>query len=603
MPTVRHAVPLVALALSATVAAQEPPFTLQPGRVEHGGTAYDVDFGMVHVPMNRHDPDSAPIDVRFIRYRSRAAEPGPPLVYLAGGPGGSGVDTMDSRRGALFLSMLDERDVIAYDQRGTGVSDPRNVHVDVPTRLPFDQPGSAGLYHEQVMAAGTRVLEEMAARGVDVRGLTTEESADDLDAIRAAVGAEQLVLWGSSYGTHLALTTTRRHPTRVAALVLAGTEGPDHTFKLPSNIETNLERLAGLVRADPVYGPLMPDLTATLDDVLADLAANPRTVRLLPDVHVTVGKWDLQKVLSTGMGSRGAMQQMPARIYAMAHGEYFDLAKWAVGFRLGGSSRSAMSMVMDCASYGTPERLARIEREAETTRLGATIDHPYPCICAAEGMPRLDASFRAPVESDVPVLFVSGTLDGRTPVSNAEEIAAGFPNAAHLIVRGAAHGNDLFLSTPEIAETVRAFLRGEAVGVRTVDGPTWTFAPPFARSIAHLVLRGLITEGYDATRRQYESLRATHEGGREFDFDPGVLAALGDDLVQVGELGLAADAFRLGTVADPSFVRAWKGLGDASLSRGALTEAIAAYERVVALTPDDGETAALVESLRAQADG
>jgi pimeloyl-ACP methyl ester carboxylesterase len=72
----------------------------------------------------------------------------------------------------------------------------------------------------------------------------------------------------------------------------------------------------------------------------------------------------------------------------------------------------------------------------------------------------LDASFREPVRSHVPVLFVSGTLDGRTPVRNAEMAAQSLPNAFQLVVDGASHGDDLFISSPEILENVRAFLAG-----------------------------------------------------------------------------------------------------------------------------------------------
>jgi pimeloyl-ACP methyl ester carboxylesterase len=67
--------------------------------------------------------------------------------------------------------------------------------------------------------------------------------------------------------------------------------------------------------------------------------------------------------------------------------------------------------------------------------------------------------YRTPVTSAVPALFISGTLDGRTPVANAEEVQRGFRNSAHVIIDGASHGDDLFLSTPAILENVLAFAR------------------------------------------------------------------------------------------------------------------------------------------------
>jgi pimeloyl-ACP methyl ester carboxylesterase len=50
-------------------------------------------------------------------------------------------------------------------------------------------------------------------------------------------------------------------------------------------------------------------------------------------------------------------------------------------------------------------------------------------------------AFRAPIISDVPVLFVAGDLDGRTPISNAVEVAAGFSNGQVMIVENAGHNN------------------------------------------------------------------------------------------------------------------------------------------------------------------
>ena len=54
------------------------------------------------------------------------------------------------------------------------------------------------------------------------------------------------------------------------------------------------------------------------------------------------------------------------------------------------------------------------------------------------------------------------TLDGRTPVENAEEVRAGFPDSGHLVLEGAGHSDDLFLSTPRIEELMLSFFEGGA---------------------------------------------------------------------------------------------------------------------------------------------
>jgi len=60
----------------------------------------------------------------------------------------------------------------------------------------------------------------------------------------------------------------------------------------------------------------------------------------------------------------------------------------------------------------------------------------------------------------VPALFISGAAGGRTPVGNAEEALGWFPNAQHLIIDGAGHGDELFAHTPEILARVTSFMAG-----------------------------------------------------------------------------------------------------------------------------------------------
>ena len=113
-----------------------------------------------------------------------------------------------------------------------------------------------------------------------------------------------------------------------------------------------------------------------------------------------------------------------------------------------------MSWTMDCASGASDERRARFAREGRDFPLGALSDFPYPGICEAWGCPDLGPAFRAPIQSEVPVLFISGELDGRTPAANVEEIRPGFPNSQHVLIENTAHGDHLLLSTPETSKVM-----------------------------------------------------------------------------------------------------------------------------------------------------
>jgi pimeloyl-ACP methyl ester carboxylesterase len=75
------------------------------------------------------------------------------------------------------------------------------------------------------------------------------------------------------------------------------------------------------------------------------------------------------------------------------------------------------------------------------------------------------------------VLFISGTFDVRTPVSNAEEVRKGFPNSEHLIIEGAVHSDPLFLSSPKIKEVMLEFMKGRKVSTTRIALPPLKFAP------------------------------------------------------------------------------------------------------------------------------
>lgn len=119
------------------------------------------------------------------------------------------------------------------------------------------------------------------AQGVDILAYNTIESANDVDDLRKALGAEKLNLVGFSYGTHLRLACIRYHGKNLNRVVLIGTEGPDHTDKLPSTSDDSIRRLSALVAKDPELGPKMPDLTGTLKRTLNRLEKEPVTVTIM----------------------------------------------------------------------------------------------------------------------------------------------------------------------------------------------------------------------------------------------------------------------------------------------------------------------------------
>ncbi len=428
---------------------------------------FAAELGRLLVPENRSKSDSELIELSFIRIKSRSPSLAPPLVVLAGGPG---VPGSEWARFNAFTPWFEELgsfcDVILLDQRGTGLSNPR---LDCLQRwmLPLDQPGD----RETFLRIADERCREAAVfwreQGIDLAGYNTLESADDIDAVRQALGLERINLYGASYGSHLALATLRRHGEHVERAILALVEGPDQTIKLPKNAQRQLLLLSQLVNEDVRLQQAIPDLIALMGLVMSRLEEQPIESSVFDKAtgehtRVVMGKFDLQLVTARGLGDQSFLRQLPKRYYAMSRGDYSWLAEEVLKLRTDWIG-NAMAYCMDSASGVSVERMAQIQHEASASLLGDVMDLPFPYIASAWGIPDLGAQFRSPVVSDVPALFVSGSLDGRTPSSNLEEILPGFPGGRHIIVQMGTHSSSKLVSLPDIRSQMLSFLRGETV--------------------------------------------------------------------------------------------------------------------------------------------
>lgn len=453
---------LVVVLVAGSACAAPPPLRLKPITFTNAaGKAVEAEEGELRVPERRGVAKSGTVTLKFVRFQATSPRPGPPIVYLAGGPGSSGIQTAKEARFPLFMAMREFGDVIALDQRGAGESRP-DLDCDEPFAAPLDKP-----LHRSAVASMIAAEAKCAARlrrsGIDLAGYNTRENAADLDDLRKALGAAKIVLWGTSYGTHLAAAALRDHGAHIDRVILLGVEGPDDTWKLPSDQQNLLKEIARLAAADPAIRARVPDLLSTLKNVLAELEARPRRVPLVHPMNgkkfdVVVGKLDLQVVVSQLLTGPETFSALPDLLSRLERGDWTALALLAARMRSGEVSR-AMPVAMDCASGATEARRRRIADEASRTLLGDAINLPYPDLCAALDVPDLGDAFRAPLRSDVPALLISGTLDGRTPPRQAAEVAAGMPNAVQVVIDGAGHSDLLFLSSPKILLAMQEFMR------------------------------------------------------------------------------------------------------------------------------------------------
>ena len=109
----------------------EAPVTFEAA----SGESVDAFEGAFSVPENRANPQSRMLTLRYVRFPATGDASGTPIVYLAGGPGGSGIQTAKGRRFPLFMDMREFGDVIAFDLLADGDGGTASIAMRIPEGL------------------------------------------------------------------------------------------------------------------------------------------------------------------------------------------------------------------------------------------------------------------------------------------------------------------------------------------------------------------------------------------------------------------------------------------------------------------------------------
>jgi pimeloyl-ACP methyl ester carboxylesterase len=455
------ALALPALALARASAQTASPSQAGPFRFKGWrGEETDAERGFFEVREDRRDPGSRKIRLGYVRFASTAARPGPPIVYLAGGPGGEATGAATGPRFPIFMALRAVADVIAFDQRGTGLS---STFPERPasTRPPpvFTQGGLTSYFRSELQSAWA----DWTKAGVAMTGYNTEQSADDIDDLRRHLGAEKIDLWGTSYGSHLALSVLKRHGDRVNRVALSSLEGQDQTVKRPARIDAYLRQVDALLSADPAARAAVPDLLALMRRVHTSLEAQPVVTKVMlrgAPAEIRMGGFGVQMLAGGLIANPNTLAMLPGLYLALEAGQTAVLAPF-LGDVADLLSLRGMPEAMDLASGISPRRLALVRREARAAVLGETLNFPMPQLLGTIPGIDLGEGFRAPIRIDHPALLVAGSLDGRTPLAEQDEVAAQFRRKSRVIVENAGH--NVFEAHPDVQALLVRFFRGETV--------------------------------------------------------------------------------------------------------------------------------------------
>jgi pimeloyl-ACP methyl ester carboxylesterase len=234
--------------------------------------------GTIDVPLDYDDPDGDTITLSL----GRAPATGDRIGALFVNPGGPGATASDFAVG-MAMQMPDEIterfDIVGVDPRGTGASEidcggdfAELYGLDYSIDSPEDETALIEESQEYVDGCEQAVGELLPHLG-------TLDNARDLDAVREAMGDDEISYLGYSFGTALGQAYAEEFPDRVRAMVL------DAVVELgPTGTELAEDQAVGFENALNAFAddcnskdscPIGPDATGAIDELTAQVEAAP----------------------------------------------------------------------------------------------------------------------------------------------------------------------------------------------------------------------------------------------------------------------------------------------------------------------------------------
>ena len=383
--------------------------------------------GWFLVAENPSDPKGRTISLRVVVLPATGADRMPdPLFYLEGGPGGSAISEAAWVR--VHFGVFNRRhDIVLVDQRGTGDS---NQAICATPQI--------SLAATDVPTAVEACLASVRAQA-DPTFYTTPISADDFDAVRAALGYDKVDVYGVSYGVSSGLAYLQRHGAHVRAAVFDSGSLLDYHIleSVPRSAQESLALLFGRCRADPACGAAYPHLASDFEVVLSSLSRAPVTVSGVP-VALDVNAF-LNVVLSGYLAWTPAAAALPRDIHAALAGDWTGVGKTFAAMSAGGSSISIMAVTVRCSDEWASHdagRTAAIAASSPFTASEVKSLSDMDAICS--NWPNT-AGAGGRVKSSVPIVFLNSTGDPVDPPENVAGAAADMPNSLVVPVQGTGH--------------------------------------------------------------------------------------------------------------------------------------------------------------------
>ncbi|MEA9746714.1 alpha/beta hydrolase [Xanthomonas campestris pv. raphani] len=450
-----------------------------PCTLSSGSAAGNIEAqcAQLQVPENPAAPNGRKLALKIAWLESDAgASHAPdPVFFIAGGPGQSATQV------AAIVDMglrevRKQRDIFLVDQRGTGGSHPLECRDADGTPLVLENDSAATA--EQLSAYAARCAAGLR-NDADPRYFTTSEAIGDLDAVREALGAQQINLIGGSYGTRVAQQYAARYPQHTRTVVLDGVAPNDLVIggEFARTFEDAIALQTTQCKAQPACAKRFPvDTRTQLRQVVERLRQAPVAVDYRDprtgELHHQEVNADTVAGLAFGFSyAPETASLLPLVLDEAAAGRYASLMALAQmsGSDMADQMNRPMQWSVLCSEDAGRYRAPAAQ---DDTLLGAQVAEMFFAACKTWPSKPTPAAAFAPFRSTLPVLLLSGQLDPVTPPRYAARVLQGLPNGRHLIAPGQSHGVFRLGCMPKVLGQFLQTADAKGLDARCVDSLT-----------------------------------------------------------------------------------------------------------------------------------
>lgn len=405
------------------------------------GLKIEGQVGYLEVPENRQDPSSRKIQLKYIHLKSISENPAAPVVYLEGGRGMSTWEAESPKDLHDRIELLEVADLIFLDRRGS--SDKSLTYIwqeDFPTDF-FISEEIANKHYQKVAKAA---LERFSKDKIDVSGYNIEEHAKDVNDLMTALRLDTYTIFGFSFGSHIGMTVMDMYPDRVDRAILVGADAPNQAFNFPQHLDAHVKKIGDLVEQEGSLNMTAVEFEKLLMETMQKLKVHPVSVIVKnpltrKEMELKIGDFGLALVLRLDIDDYHDIPVIPRLLHSVNTGDY-SLLTWFVQKRISFAiGLPGQGINQQLASGVSQERWSQIEKEAQESIFGNCVNFPFSAVKDHWPKTNLSIDPSCPLKSDIPTLFITGTLDCRTPVEQVEEVRKGFDNSFHVQVVNAGH--------------------------------------------------------------------------------------------------------------------------------------------------------------------